>query len=322
MTSTLMSTSVVEVEAGADSTWWTHEQQAVRAALVEHYGRELPGSELPEPADAAALRARLRTEAPRLTALTDRIRAEFDARACAVVVPALGVADGEVDQRRTALFVVAVMLGDVMANHPDPCVVWDVRNRQDGSGQRLRASSSDREAKYHTDAGYLGVPPRFFLLYAARAAACGGGVSMIRDGRQVLEQLAETEEGRAAVRVLRETTAPREVAENLWPWAEVGADGFQHSHLLGDLPMWRWTVGRTRRNATPEVAHAIGVVSRMVRKGAGEIRLTLPTDGLLVIDNHIALHARTAFTDPDRNLFRIRFHDITGVADRPADGGR
>jgi alpha-ketoglutarate-dependent taurine dioxygenase len=35
----------------------------------------------------------------------------------------------------------------------------------------------------------------------------------------------------------------------------------------------------------------------------------LPTDALLVVDNHIALHGRTAFTDQRRRLLRIRFHD-------------
>jgi alpha-ketoglutarate-dependent taurine dioxygenase len=35
----------------------------------------------------------------------------------------------------------------------------------------------------------------------------------------------------------------------------------------------------------------------------------VPTDGVLIIDNHIALHGRTEFQDSSRHLFRIRFHD-------------
>jgi alpha-ketoglutarate-dependent taurine dioxygenase len=41
----------------------------------------------------------------------------------------------------------------------------------------------------------------------------------------------------------------------------------------------------------------------------GEIRQVTPTDGILIIDNHIALHGRIAFTDPRRHLLRLRLHE-------------
>jgi alpha-ketoglutarate-dependent taurine dioxygenase len=314
VTATLPLQRLVEVDAEIDDAavdWWPRERGAVRAALRAHYGTDHRGDELPESPDPTALRAALRTAAPGLAAITDRIRAEFDSGACAVVVRRLGVVPTEpdIDEQRRALFALAALQGPVMANHPDPAVVWDVRNRTTDPAVRMRASSSDREAQYHTDAGYLAIPPRYFLLFASQAADCGGGVSLLRDGRELLEQLSETEEGAEALRVLRETVVPRLVSESLWPWASVGADGFQQSHLLGELPMWRWTVGRTRRYASEEAAAAITTVRRFLRRGPGEVRYNLPTDGVLMIDNHIALHARTAFTDQRRNLFRIRWHD-------------
>jgi alpha-ketoglutarate-dependent taurine dioxygenase len=50
-------------------------------------------------------------------------------------------------------------------------------------------------------------------------------------------------------------------------------------------------------------------VIEQLANGPGEIRQVIPTDGILIIDNHIALHGRTAFTDPRRHLLRLHFHE-------------
>jgi alpha-ketoglutarate-dependent taurine dioxygenase len=54
---------------------------------------------------------------------------------------------------------------------------------------------------------------------------------------------------------------------------------------------------------------ALDTLIELLEHGADEIRLVIPTDGLLIINNHIALHGRTAFTDPERHLLRLRFHE-------------
>jgi alpha-ketoglutarate-dependent taurine dioxygenase len=307
--------SLVQVTASGAADWWGQEQDGIRAVLAEHFGAELAGSELPESPDPAALRARLRAVAPRLCALTDRVRAEFDDGACAVLVPRVGVAGVEVDQQRVALYTLASVLGDVIANHPETAAVWDVRDRGRVSPNHQSHSESSAAAGYHTDAGYLRIPPRFFLLYAAKAAACGGGASLIRDGRMLKNQLADTEKGRAAIEALSQVL-PRRVPKQYDYVAFLEQDGWQYSRILGDKPMWRWGKKNTsiavRANpeySTPQVWEAIATVSALLKNGPGEFRPALPTDGVLIIDNHIALHGRTEFQDSSRHLFRIRFHD-------------
>lgn len=304
-------TSIVEVDAADQAGWWSREADAIRATLREQFGTDLPGADLTEPRDPAQLRARLRTNAPGLTTITDRIRSAFDDDgACAVLVPSLGVAGVEVDEQRKALYSFASLLGDVMANHPEDTVVWDVRNRGLESETRVKASDSDRSAGYHTDAGYLPTPPKFFLLYASHAAECGGGLSLLRDGRIVLDQLTTTEEGRAAIEALSQPV-PRRVSSNLHHLAKIEKDGLQYAPVLGLDPLvWRWSKRRTREFSSPEVQKAIDTVYELVKHGPGEFRLPIPTDGVMVIDNHAAMHARTGFTDQRRNLFRIRFHDF------------
>jgi hypothetical protein len=58
----------------------------------------------------------------------------------------------------------------------------------------------------------------------------------------------------------------------------------------------------------PAVRAALDLVIDELDHGPDEIVLTIPTDGLLLVNNHIALHGRAAFTDPDRHLLRLRFH--------------
>jgi alpha-ketoglutarate-dependent taurine dioxygenase len=331
MTATMPLSSVVEVEAGDDTRWWEKERDDIRAVLVEHFGGYRGGGELPESPDPEGLRWRLRDAAPRLSALTDRIHDAFESKqACAVLVPKLGVTDSEtdVDEQRRALYAFSALLGDVMANHPQDSVVWDVRDRAAEMAKRPKASDSNRQAGYHTDAGYLRMPPKFFLLYASHQAECGGGESVLRDGRVVLNQLAETERGRAAIRALRRTV-PRRVPDMYADIAFAEPDGFQYSSVIGDKPLWRWSAGRTRPGSKrwgehrpdsqllardpdyseSELAEAIETVLDLLKNGPDEIRLMIPTDGVMVIDNHVAMHGRSSFTDPRRRLFRIRFHE-------------
>jgi hypothetical protein len=307
---------VIELEVERGRPAWPLEVAGVEAALAEHRGGgdgRATGGPLLEPDRPDALRAGLRAVAPTLAELADRVRAAFDdEHACAVVVPAGGLAGFDDDRRRTGAYALAALLGDPMANHPDDSVVWDVQDQQ---SVRVSHSTSSRAAGYHTDAGYLRTPPLFFMLYEMRAAACGGGESLIRDGRVVLDQLAGTDEGRAAIEVLR-APLPRRVPGRFHPVAFVADNGFQYSPVIADLPLWRWARKNIRigleadpDRATPEVRKALGAVDAILRDGDHELRPGLPTDSLIIVDNHITFHGRTAFTDQRRHLLRIRFHD-------------
>ena len=86
--------------------------------------------------------------------------------------------------------------------------------------------------------------------------------------------------------------------------------------MLADRPLWRWREDSIRKGIaahpeyqTPEVHHALDAVTEQLTHGPGEVRQVIPTDGLLAVDNHITLHGRTGFTDPDRHLLRLRYQE-------------
>jgi hypothetical protein len=309
--------SVIEVEVDNEQPWWALEGDGIRAALIEHYGSDVAGHALTPPRDASELRARLREAAPRLAELTDRIRHAFDVEgACAVLVPELGLREVDVDTKRKGVFALATLIGDPSANIPFDEVFWDVQNHGDASTKHSSFSENDREAVYHTDNGALRIPERFFLLYVVQEARCGGGLSMIKDGRALISELEETPEGREAVRTLTESVVPRRIPKAFREYAYGLVSGYQHTPVFGDVPLVRWRTdkiydGLVKRPefATPEVVKAVDMVADRLDNGTAEVYQAVPTDGLILINNHIALHGRTAFSDPARHLLRLRFHD-------------
>jgi hypothetical protein len=302
------------VELDTDSSWGI-ESAEVAATLAEHYGPGVTGFALSPPAVPAELRAKLRAAAPGLTSLTDRIQAEFDNGACGIFVSRLGLADLEVDERRKSVFALAALLGNVTETEPvDHRVVWDVRPQVEELRKFSHFSESDREAQYHTDSTIVPVPERYFLLYAVQQAECGGGLSTLRDGRVVREQLQATEEGRIALRVLTDTPLPLRIPRAFRKkYGYKTKGGYTLVPIFAELPMWRWRRDKIEQGlvnnpeyATPEVRSALSTVDALLAEPGG-VTQPLPTDGLVIIDNHVSFHGRTSFTDARRHLLRIRF---------------
>jgi hypothetical protein len=317
MTTVTPVTSVVQLDVDDQRSWWDLEKDHLLETLVDHYGGEIPGAALTPPRDPAALRARFQEVAPRLTALTDRIRRTFDEdQPAAVMIPKLGLGAAGVDEKRKGTFALAVLLGDPTANIPFDNVLWDVKNKGDEKSGHTSFSENERKAGYHTDSASLPVPEHFFFLYAVRAANCGGGISLLRDGRILKKQLEQTSKGREAVRVLSETALPKRIPEAFKRYADLADDGNFYAPVVSDQePMWRWRKNGLRRGLasnpeydTPEVRQALATVSDLLDSAPDEIRAVIPTDGILIVNNHITLHGRTAFTDPERHLLRLRFH--------------
>jgi alpha-ketoglutarate-dependent taurine dioxygenase len=299
---------------------WSIESDVVERVLADYYGGDVAGADLTPPADPAALRSLLRGAAPGLAAVTDEMRALFNSGACGVMIPSLGLVHLSTDQRRKSVFALAVLLGNVTETEPDNHrVVWDVKAAAQEERQFSKFSQAPDEAQYHTDSTIVPIPERFFLLYAVTQAECGGGLSILRDGRQVMQTLEQSEVGRAAVRTLRETPLPIRIPRAFRrKYGATASDGYSYVPVFADKPTWRWRKDKIEHGlvkhpdcATPEVRQALDTVAEQLADPANEVRQVLPTDGIVVIDNHVAFHGRTAFTDTNRHLLRIRFHDTT-----------
>jgi alpha-ketoglutarate-dependent taurine dioxygenase len=59
---------------------------------------------------------------------------------------------------------------------------------------------------------------------------------------------------------------------------------------------------------TPDVRQAAKQLMHSLEHAPEELAMTLQDDSMVMADNHRAVHARTAFRDRERSLFRVRFH--------------
>jgi alpha-ketoglutarate-dependent taurine dioxygenase len=232
-----------------------------------------------------------------------------------VAVDRLGLAGLELDDRRTALYALSVLLGDVTpATASDPRAVWDVRNRS-VTATGPAEPGPDLEAEHHTDSALVPLPERYFLLYSVHTPRCGGAVRFLRDGRALTRRLEATADGRAALATLAGVPLPVRVPKSLRASGHTDADGYYLAPVLAGS-RWRWRRDKIEAGLAARPEHdtaslraALGAVTRLLADPADDHRRPIPDDGVLIVDNHVTLHGRTAFTDTDRHLLRVRFHD-------------
>lgn len=258
--------------------------------------------------------------------LAEEIRRAFEAGACAVSVPRLGLAPADLEKRRAALRDLAQLVG---AGAAETVEVRDVGNQAVGTVPAKPAENTvpakpaesaaggdgpDLEAEHHTDSALVPMPERYFMLYAVRAPRCGGGERFLRDGRVLRDRLAALPGGPAAVRALTDTPLPMRVPKSMRGPGHTDAKGYYLAPVLGERPLWRWRrdkieAGLAARpeHENAEVRTAIDMVAGLLADSSDDIRLPIPDDAMLLVDNHLTLHGRTAFTDTERLLLRARF---------------
>lgn len=254
----------------------------------------------------------LETCAPGLAAFARSVRLLLWQGAQVIGVDKLDIAEAEIDEKRHILYALAHLIGRPTATDPrDRKALWDIKAREFGSEYFPTFSEHDREADHHTDTQYYPNPERYLLLYAVRAARCGGGLNTFATGARILSRMEESADGREAIRQLATTRVPFRIPsafadsdEPQFTWAPVIAETpllrFRTDTILDGerhFPGLDWT--RLRQALDLFLAAAENVQTEPA---------LLPDDGLVFVNNHDCLHARTAFADRERHLIRIRMH--------------
>jgi alpha-ketoglutarate-dependent taurine dioxygenase len=298
---------------------WSSEAGKIRLVLEEYFGADITASMLPPPDDHAELRSRLRSAAPLLARLGEGVSGLFALGAGGVRIAPLGLGELPVDQKRECVYALAEVIGDVTETEPvNHRVLWDLRALPEENREYSKFSQADGEAQYHTDSTIVPVPERYFMLYAVQQANCGGGLSMFQDGRIIKQRLEQTPEGREAVRVLTTTRLPLRIPKAFRAkYGYTEKDGYTYVTMMSnEKPLWRWRRDKIEQGlnkhpeyATPAVRKALATVDAQLASSIDEVLQVLPTDGIVIMDNHVAFHGRTAFTDKGRHLLRIRFQE-------------
>ena len=149
-------------------------------------------------------------------------------------------------------------------------------------------TSTDIEAKFHTDITYAIVPPHLQLFICSRPARTGGETVLL-DGWQVLDDLRDREPALYDDAFLDITEKPFAVR---WFGATVG---LRHDNLV-----FAHSPFAAESKLDEAVAEA---VERLGRDSA--YRMLLAAGQVLVFNNQRLLHGRSAFADPDRMLVKL-----------------
>jgi len=241
-----------------------------------------------------------------------------------ILLRGLGLAGLPEDRRNAALYALTLMLGyPTSTDQRTGRVAWDVKARPAGGKDARFVTFSERvgSADMHTDSSFYPMPEEQFILYVVRAATCQGGHSLLVDGESIYTALQGSAAGRAAYALLCTTPVPFQV-----PSVYAASDDSIEHHVApvfgaprreGDRFTLRWRYDAIKKGLaacpsmrSPALLDALEIMNQVAEEGATRFREQLPTDTLMIADNHRMLHGRTTYTDLQRHLVRIRMSDV------------
>lgn len=295
--------------------------------LESHFGKGVDSVHLVPPQDRTALARDLVAASPELADLATESAVLIAAGACCLVIPSLGLAGLPLEDKRKLLYALSATMGNPSSTNPRTReVVWDVKDARRAAGDSAAHagrfwsfSETNDEATYHTDTQYFPDPERFFLLYFHEIAACGGGVSSARSVRHLKDVMMRSPEGRAALTFFHEQELPFRIPTLFTSTGQPDAREYTFASIFGADVYCRYRLDTLQhgledhpRYDTPEARRHLALWQRLLAEADGEVRQAMPRDSLMIIDNHRALHARSAFEDPRRLVVRVRFHAVPG----------
>ncbi|MGE4482733.1 MAG: TauD/TfdA family dioxygenase [Acidocella sp.] len=262
--------------------------------------------------DLRMLRAMVVEQAPQIFSFAQTVKIHLLQGAMAVHVEKLGLQDLPLELRQCCLFVLGCLLGEPTATDPrERRVLWDVKARPLPPGHFATFSEHDREARFHTDTQYYPNPERFFFLYSYRTAKCGGGQNFFASGSEIINKLVRTKAGLQAFSILSSVDLPFRIPSTFAMGQE---PDYTWAPIISALPLVRYREdtlfdGEARFPELPwqTIRDAVAEFHAVAERLATATE-ALPDDGIVFVNNHEALHARTPFTDQDRHLIRVRLH--------------
>jgi alpha-ketoglutarate-dependent taurine dioxygenase len=182
-------------------------------------------------------------------------------------------------------------------------IAWPIK--VDESTRRKTFSQTNEEASFHTDTQYFLEPERYFALFCVHADQAGYGSNQLLDGWQVIQSLDEqtqaqlskdfpfrvpsifTDEGDKSIQTLHAPIIDR----------ERGIIRYRHDTLLDGLATGV-KLDKSQLRALEKLEAKLEETEKITHH--------LLDGEALFVNNHRLLHARSAFKDARRLLYRVR----------------
>lgn len=233
---------------------------------------------------------------------------------CAILIEKLGLSHFSELERNQLLCALSLALGYPTPTDPrEGRLLWDVKARPLPKGYFATFSEHSDRADLHTDTQYYPQPENFFLLYSIRAARCGGGKSILCNGREIQAQLLETQAGQEAYDILTSHPFPFRIPTTFTQSGKVDVVETTLAPIFSVEPLIRFRLDTLEKGFqarpdldTPEARAALKVFIHVLENRVNVLKHTLADDDLMICDNHTALHGRTVYLDQQRHLIRVR----------------
>ncbi|MDJ0686951.1 MAG: TauD/TfdA family dioxygenase [Xenococcaceae cyanobacterium MO_188.B32] len=263
--------------------------------------------------DWSAIQSRLKTivqeKIPRLEELGIQIVQRLNSEQGFVIVKGLSF---HLYKRPIADYLylsLAAHLGKFTVHSNSKNVIWDVTPRPLLNQRKPTFSELDAEAPLHIDSAFRHKPEEYFGLFAIKSAKEGGN-SIIVKANDLIQSLQSSSFGVQCLRILREQNFPFQV-----PSAFVGAgkSNIILAPIVADKPLIRFRLDTIEASfkcypelATPARLWALGYFERFIKSYENKIEFKLTDGDMVFVNNHKVLHGRTAFSQNDRLLLRVR----------------
>lgn len=231
-----------------------------------------------------------------------------------LVLTNTGFCDPSLDECHRRFHEFCAGLGKPLPHNEDPTsIVWPIKpvpgvNRAFNTHSELSAL-----AELHTDSAFSEAPDDYFCLYSVKAARCGGGKTLLLSAEDFCEELMSTQDGREAEAIFRSEPFPFAVpsafqeTEGLAP-AYVKALVLEGSNIRFRADVIERAAADHPGSLSERQRAALKVAKHVCEASKHLKHLTLTADSVIIINNKTMLHGRTAFTDVERHLLRVRLH--------------
>jgi hypothetical protein len=225
------------------------------------------------------------------------------------VVDRLPVADLSVPESRVAAWVLFSCIGRVVDQKQSGVKIYDVRDTQPTFGHGVRRSITNLAQEFHTDAGWLDLPPEFIGLFC-REPAEEGGLNQVLSLATVFEQL-KAKSPESAERLSASfwwdrqmEHEPNETKVKSQPvfFEEDGElnvryydDYIRTGHKLGDEPI----------DSAGDAA--LANMRSIVEQKELQLEFGLEPGQYLLVNNRRVAHSRSAFSAPNDEVSRRHY---------------
>lgn len=199
-------------------------------------------------------------------------------------------------------------------NHSADSLVWSIRSMPYSESKFVTHSERNSEAELHTDSAFSENPEDFFCLFVVTKAECGGGESLLLSASNLLKEIRKSPDGERFEHLLRTKNYPFLIPtvfrKNLEAEIEFNAGPI----LVGNTIRYRSDVIERCLEVDPSLfddgmIEALEFMRSAVNSSESTLSGTLETRDLVILHNKTMLHGRSAFTDENRHLLRVRMRE-------------